>query len=113
MPRPGEIVIFNRSHYEDVLIAKVRELASPQVIEARYALINRFAAGMVRQGTAIVKLFLHISAEEQQSRLLFLLGDPDKYCCETAQFQCHLRLAIYPNPRLDFRALKKQIKAVA
>jgi PPK2 family polyphosphate:nucleotide phosphotransferase len=78
LPRPGEIVIFNRSHYEDVLIARVRELASPEVIDERYGLINRFEADILKHGTAIVKLFLHISAEEQQARLLARLGDPDR-----------------------------------
>jgi PPK2 family polyphosphate:nucleotide phosphotransferase len=79
LPRPGEIVIFNRSHYEDVLIAKVRELASPAVIDARYDRINRFEAGIVERGTAIVKLFLHISADEQRARLLARLGEPAKH----------------------------------
>jgi PPK2 family polyphosphate:nucleotide phosphotransferase len=79
LPRPGEIVIFNRSHYEDVLIARVRELASPQVIEKRYDLINRFESDMVRHGTTVVKLFLHISAAEQRRRLLLRLDDLDKH----------------------------------
>lgn len=79
LPRPGEIAIFNRSHYEDVLIAKVRELASPEVIDARYRIINRFEAQLVKQGTALVKLFLHISPEEQRRRLLARLGDPEKH----------------------------------
>jgi PPK2 family polyphosphate:nucleotide phosphotransferase len=78
LPGPGEIVIFNRSHYEDVLIAKVRQLATPGVIEERYGLINRFEAGIARRGTVIVKLFLHISADEQQARLLARLSEPDK-----------------------------------
>jgi len=78
LPRPGGIVIFNRSHYEDVLIAKVRELALPRVIDGRYGLINRFEAGVASSGTAIVKLFLHISAKEQRGRLLARLRDPDK-----------------------------------
>jgi len=79
LPRPGEIVIFNRSHYEDVLIAKVRELAPPRVIEGRYDVINRFEADLVKRGTAIVKLFLHISADEQHERLLARLGEPEKH----------------------------------
>lgn len=78
LPLPGEIVVFNRSHYEDVLIAKVRELASPEVIEERYGLINRFEAEIVKRGTVILKLFLHISADEQQARLLARLREPDK-----------------------------------
>jgi PPK2 family polyphosphate:nucleotide phosphotransferase len=79
LPRPGEIGIFNRSHYEDVLIAKVRELASPGVIEERYGLINKFEAEIVKSGTVLVKVFLHISAEEQRGRLLARLGEPDKH----------------------------------
>jgi PPK2 family polyphosphate:nucleotide phosphotransferase len=78
LPLPGEIVVFNRSHYEDVLIAKVRELASPEVIEERYGLINRFEAQIVKRGTVFLKLFLHISADEQQARLLARLREPDK-----------------------------------
>jgi PPK2 family polyphosphate:nucleotide phosphotransferase len=80
LPRPGEIVIFNRSHYEDVLIAKVRGLASPQVIDRRYALINRFEAQVAARGTTLVKLFLHISSKEQRRRLLSRLGERDKHC---------------------------------
>jgi PPK2 family polyphosphate:nucleotide phosphotransferase len=79
LPRPGEIGIFNRSHYEDVLIAKVRELASPEVIDERYGLINQFEADIVKSGTALVKVFLHISAGEQRRRLLARLGEPDKH----------------------------------
>ncbi|HEV2030088.1 MAG TPA: PPK2 family polyphosphate kinase [Candidatus Dormibacteraeota bacterium] len=79
LPRPGEIVIFNRSHYEDVLIAKVRELASPKVIDDRYDAINRFEADIAKRGTTIVKLFLHISADEQRARLLARLGEPAKH----------------------------------
>jgi len=79
LPRPGEIAIFNRSHYEDVLIAKVRTLASAEVIDARYALINRFEAELMKHGTTLVKVFLHISAEEQRRRLLARLGEPEKH----------------------------------
>jgi polyphosphate kinase 2 (PPK2 family) len=56
------------------LIAKVRELAPPKVIEARYGIINRFEAELVKHGTRVVKLFLHISEEEQRARLLARLG---------------------------------------
>lgn len=49
MPKPGEIVIFNRSHYEDVLIARVKGLASPAVVRKRYAIINRFEAARERR----------------------------------------------------------------
>jgi PPK2 family polyphosphate:nucleotide phosphotransferase len=72
LPKPGQIVISNRSHYEDVLIAKVRELASPSTIDARYDRINRFEADLVKSGTTVLKFFLHIS-------LLDRLGEPDKH----------------------------------
>jgi PPK2 family polyphosphate:nucleotide phosphotransferase len=79
LPKPGEIVIFNRSHYEDVLIAKVRSLASPTTIEERYHLINQFEKDLVARGTVVLKLFLHISTERQRERLLARLGKPDKH----------------------------------
>jgi PPK2 family polyphosphate:nucleotide phosphotransferase len=79
LPKPGEIVIFNRSHYEDVLIARVKALAPPRVINERYGLINRFEAAILNSGTAIVKLYLHISEEEQRRRLLARLNEPDKH----------------------------------
>ena len=79
LPAPGEIVIFNRSHYEDVLIARVRSLASPRVINERYGQINRFEQGLVTGGTAIVKVCLNISQDEQKRRLLARLDDPDKH----------------------------------
>ncbi|MGZ3390714.1 MAG: PPK2 family polyphosphate kinase [Isosphaeraceae bacterium] len=79
LPRPGEIVIFNRSHYEDVLIARVKRLASPAVIRQRYGIINRFEAEVIRGGTAIVKVYLHISEEEQRRRLVGRLNDPNKH----------------------------------
>jgi len=76
---PGNISLFNRSHYEDVLIARVHDLAKPQVIERRYALINQFEQQLVRQGTTVIKFCLHISYEEQRRRLLDRLRDPDKH----------------------------------
>lgn len=79
LPHPGEIVIFNRSHYEDVLIAKVHELADSATIDARYDQINRFEQDLAKRGITVVKLFLHISAEEQRGRLLDRLGQPDKH----------------------------------
>jgi len=79
LPKPGEIVIFNRSQYEDVLIARVRGLASPQAIGARYGLINRFEAGILKSGTSLLKFYLHISEEEQRKRLLARLKEPDKH----------------------------------
>ncbi|HEX9375815.1 MAG TPA: polyphosphate kinase 2 family protein [Actinomycetota bacterium] len=78
LPEPGHIAIFNRSHYEDVLVARVRELAPPEVIERRYREINEFERKVVESGTTIVKLCLHISAKEQGKRLLARLDDPEK-----------------------------------
>jgi PPK2 family polyphosphate:nucleotide phosphotransferase len=78
LPGPGEVAIFNRSHYEDVLIARVEQLAQPAVIEKRYGLINQFEAGLAKRGTTVVKLCLHISYEEQRERLLKRLSDPRK-----------------------------------
>ena len=79
LPDKAQVGIFNRSHYEDVLIARVHALAKPQVIERRYGLINQFEQQLVRQGTTVVKFCLHISYEEQRRRLLDRLHDPDKH----------------------------------
>lgn len=77
-PRAGFIGVFDRSHYEDVLIAKVRGLAGPDEIERRYGAINEFEEKLVADGTVVVKCMLHISAEEQKERLLARLDDPSK-----------------------------------
>ena len=79
LPAVGEIGIFNRSHYEDVLVARVKGLAPPAEVERRYGEINRFEAGLTRHGTTVVKLFLHISYAEQRKRLVERLEDPDKH----------------------------------
>jgi len=78
LPEKGEIGIFNRSHYEDVLIARVHGLAKPPIIERRYGIINRFEKDLTRGGTKVVKICLDISYDEQRSRLLERLRDPDK-----------------------------------
>jgi PPK2 family polyphosphate:nucleotide phosphotransferase len=78
LPTAGEVLIFNRSHYEDVLAAKVKKLAPPEVIEGRYAQINRFERKLVDSGTTVVKFCLLISFEEQRERLLERLRDPSK-----------------------------------
>ena len=69
VPAKGEIVIFNRSHYEDVLVVRVHNLAPAKVVEQRYEQINRFERLLADNGVKIVKLFLHISSEEQRERL--------------------------------------------
>lgn len=78
LPDPGIIGVFDRSHYEDVLIARVRGLAPPEEIERRYGAINDFEKRLVDGGTTVVKCMLHISAEEQKERLLARLDDPTK-----------------------------------
>jgi PPK2 family polyphosphate:nucleotide phosphotransferase len=78
LPRPGEIVIFNRSHYEDAVVPRVNQSMTPAQIERRYAEIKRFEAELGRRGTHVIKLFLHISNDEQRRRLLKRLNDPNK-----------------------------------
>lgn len=78
VPRPGLIGIFDRSHYEDVLIARVRRLVPVTSWEKRYAEINRFEHRLADDGVRIVKCFLHISFAEQKERLLDRLDDPLK-----------------------------------
>jgi PPK2 family polyphosphate:nucleotide phosphotransferase len=78
LPDAGMVGVFDRSHYEDVLVAKVRELADPQEIERRYGAINEWEQKLVDGGTVVIKCMLHLSAEEQKARLLARLDDPDK-----------------------------------
>ncbi len=79
VPGPGYLGVFDRSHYEDVLIVRVRELAPPEEVESRYDAINEFEKRLVEGGTTIVKCMLHISADEQKERLLARLDDPTKH----------------------------------
>ena len=79
LPQPGYIGVFDRSHYEDVLIGKVRELASAEELERRYDAINAFEAQVAASGTRIVKVMLHISPEEQKERLTERLDRADKH----------------------------------
>ncbi|WP_193072568.1 MULTISPECIES: PPK2 family polyphosphate kinase [unclassified Brevibacterium] len=79
VPGPGMIGVFDRSHYEDVLIGKVRELADDEEIERRYAAINDFEAELAEAGVRIIKVMLHISPDEQKDRLMERLDRPDKY----------------------------------
>jgi PPK2 family polyphosphate:nucleotide phosphotransferase len=78
VPGPGVIGIFNRSHYEDVLIARVDRLAPAAEIERRYGAINRFEAGLASAGVRLVKVMLHISFEEQRRRLVARLENTAK-----------------------------------
>jgi PPK2 family polyphosphate:nucleotide phosphotransferase len=78
VPRNGFITIFNRSHYEDVLVVRVRELVPEERWRRRYQHINDFERLLTDEGTTIVKLFLHISPEEQRDRLQARIDDPAK-----------------------------------
>lgn len=78
-PAQGEIVIFNRSHYEDVLVARVHKLAPKRVWKDRYGHINNFESHLVASGTEILKFFLCISKEEQRERFQQRLDNPDKH----------------------------------
>ncbi len=78
LPAAGQIGIFDRSHYEDVLVARVHQLAPAEEIERRYGAINTFEQRLVDSGTTILKCMLHISADEQRERLLARLDDPTK-----------------------------------
>jgi PPK2 family polyphosphate:nucleotide phosphotransferase len=77
-PRRGTIGIFNRSHYESVLVEKVRNLSPLEDIEQRYDQINAFEKLLVENGTTILKFMLHISKDEQKKRLQERLDDPKK-----------------------------------
>ena len=77
-PRRGHIGIFNRSHYEDVLVVRVHELVPPEVWQPRYEQINHFEKLLTDTGTTILKFFLHISKEEQKERFQARLADPHK-----------------------------------
>jgi PPK2 family polyphosphate:nucleotide phosphotransferase len=79
LPPPGIIGIFDRSHYEDVLIVRVHNLVEEAVWSRRYDEINAWEQNLVETGTVIVKCFLHISRDEQKDRLLARLDDPTKH----------------------------------
>lgn len=79
VPGNGELVIFDRSHYEDVLIVRVHDLVPEERWRARYGHIRHFEQLLVDEGTTIVKFFLHISKDEQQERLQARLDNPDKH----------------------------------
>lgn len=78
VPARGEIAIFNRSHYEDVLVPKVHESIDKKECQRRYAHIRDFERMLTETGTVLVKVYLHISKEEQRQRLQERLDDPDK-----------------------------------
>ena len=78
VPARGLIGIFNRSHYEDVLVVKVKKFASPEAIERRYDEINAFEKMLTQNGTKILKFMLHISKDEQAERLRDRIAAPEK-----------------------------------
>jgi PPK2 family polyphosphate:nucleotide phosphotransferase len=79
LPGPGELQVFDRSHYEDVLIVRVHDLVPEKEWSRRYDQINEFEAEVAASGTTIVKCFLHVSFDVQRERLLARLDDPTKH----------------------------------
>lgn len=79
LPENGQIGVFDRSHYEDVLIVRVHDLVPEEVWSKRYTQINAFERQVIRGGTRIIKVMLHISKDEQRARLQERLERPDKY----------------------------------
>jgi PPK2 family polyphosphate:nucleotide phosphotransferase len=78
-PRKGQITIFNRSHYEDVVIVRVKSFVPEKVWQARYDTINEFEELLRTSGTRVVKFYLHISRDEQKRRLQARLDNPEKH----------------------------------
>jgi PPK2 family polyphosphate:nucleotide phosphotransferase len=78
-PGKGMVSVFNRSHYEDVLVVRVLDLAPKKVWSKRYKLINDFEENLVAAGTRVLKLYLHISPEEQLDRFKKRLDNPEKH----------------------------------
>ncbi len=79
VPQRGEFVIFNRSHYERVLVERVQKLIPPETVEVSYGFINDFERLMIDNGTVVLKFFLNISKEEQLKRFIERLDDPAKH----------------------------------
>ncbi|MCE2960978.1 MAG: polyphosphate kinase 2 family protein [Akkermansiaceae bacterium] len=79
VPRNGEMVIFNRSHYEDVIAVKVKKLFPDKVWKQRYQHIVDFERMLAEEGTTVVKIYLHISKDEQKRRIVSRLENPDKH----------------------------------
>jgi len=77
-PGNGQVVIFNRSHYEDVLVVRVHKLVPPEVWKKRFDQINQFERILAENGTTILKFYLHIGLDEQKERLQARLDEPDK-----------------------------------
>ena len=78
-PSKGQIMIFNRSHYEDVVTVKVHGLVAAELVQKRYEHINQFERMLVDEGVTVLKFFLHISKQEQKRRIQERLDDPKKH----------------------------------
>ncbi|WP_330184591.1 polyphosphate kinase 2 family protein [Nocardia sp. NBC_01503] len=79
LPRGGQIGVFDRSHYEDVLVVRVHDLVPPEVWGKRYDEINKFERKLVDEGTVVVKVAMFVSLDEQKKRLMQRLDRPDKH----------------------------------
>lgn len=79
VPRNGQLVIFNRSHYEDIIAVKVKKLFPDKVWKQRFRHVVEFERMLAEEGTTIVKIYLHISKDEQKERLESRLVNPDKH----------------------------------
>lgn len=78
VPGKGQLTVFNRSHYEDVLVVRVHNLVQPGVWKKRYEQINQFEKFLISEGTLILKFFLHIDPDEQKKRLVERIETPEK-----------------------------------
>jgi len=78
LPTAGALGVFDRSHYADVIVHRVRQFSTPEVIEARYGQIIDFENELTAGGTTVIKVMLHISPDEQKARLEARLNDPTK-----------------------------------
>lgn len=78
VPGQGELVVFNRSHYEDVLVVRVHQLVPEEVWSKRYAQINTFEQMLAEEGTTLIKFYLNIAKDEQKQRLRERIDDPSK-----------------------------------
>ncbi|AKV58297.1 PPK2 family polyphosphate kinase [Corynebacterium riegelii] len=79
LPKPGQIAVFDRSHYEDVLVQRVKQMAPPEEIERRYGAIVDFEAELAARGTKIIKIMPHISREFQAENLRKRIENPKKH----------------------------------
>lgn len=79
LPNPGTVGVFDRSHYEDVLVVRVEELVPPEEVERRYEAINAWEHKLVDSGVVVIKCMLHVSPEQQKKRLLKRLDKPNKH----------------------------------